>query len=737
MVTYRASGAATSVATQTASFTGLSLSASLQIGDLVLVMTSSSSSSSTQCTYGISGGGVTSWTAVGTQPARAGSGTAYAGGQLFRGIVTSAGGGTLTLTNTAANDYAQAAYWAGYGINSTPVDVYPTPIDTNTGGNSFTSPSGTTGAATGDWCVSFLTGNFSTHGGGTYTAPAGSSTLRASSNGSDGQLVAVSDNATALGAGAGFGGGSWGYSTTATALTFSVTIATAGTVHSSSVSLSGSGSLGAAGVFAGGAALTGSGTLTGTGTSAGFGGGAALSGTGSLTGAGTGTFFQSSPLSGIGTLSATWIGLLQVYPVTLSGIGTLGVSGEIQQFPAALFGNGTLSVLQATGGTVFASPGATAPQAYPMSSQVAVAPPGSSNWKYLGTLGVVTSLTYSFVCPGGADKMTCTVMVPAAYRTQMFNPGWQVRITRGGHQVWDGKLDEPVPTSSGWTLTAVGTGTLGQNFEAFYAYTWPANQPDEAINRAIARGLNWTNPGVGTPAGMWFGQAVDPAAQTITALLNLVCTRGGLTWYVNSQPGGLLGDDLSVFPLPTVPNRLLMCTTPVPRTLGGDINSIYIRYMSSADNATTGAAAAYSYTIVTNQASVTAHGTIETYIDLSDVGVQTLSAAQAIGNYVLQIYQRASFAGPFLAHYGELMNVGGTPIDPGTDQAATMVKLILTDYGYGGEVTPQFPVEFIVGAYEWDDLAQVATITPYQTLDQSLSGLLSMESTVLTPITVA
>ena len=51
-------------------------------------------------------------------------------------------------------------------------------------------------------------------------------------------------------------------------------------------------------------------------------------------------------------------------------------------------------------------------------------------------------------------------------------------------------------------------------------------------------------------------------------------------------------------------------------------------------------------------------------------------------------------------------------------------------------LAPQ-PITFIVGGYEWDDFAQKATITPYQALDQSLSGLLSMESTVLTPITAA
>ena len=424
-----------------------------------------------------------------------------------------------------------------------------------------------------------------------------------------------------------------------------------------------------------------------------------------------------------------------------SGTGTLGLPGVVLGFPAALSGSGTLSILQATGGLVFASPGAATPQAYPLSSQVAVAPPGSANWQYLGTLGTVTALTYSFTCPGGADKMTATVMVPASYRTQLFNPGWQVKITRGGHVIWTGKLDEPQPSAQGWTLTAVGDGSRGSDFLAIYTSTWPAGQPDESINGAISRGLPWANPGVGTPPGAWFGQAVDSGAQTITALLTLICTRGGLTWYVSSQPGGVPGSDLSVFPLPTTPNRLLTSNTPVGRTLGGDINTIFIRYQATADipagGTGTGTAATFAITSVQNAASVAAHGTIETYIDLSDVGVQTAAAAQAVGNSVLAVYQRASFAGPFTGSYGQLMNTGGVPVDPGADQAGTMCKLILTDFGFGGEVTPQFPVTFITGTYEWDDLAQRFTITPYVSVDSSLQGMLSLENTVLKPVAAA
>jgi hypothetical protein len=452
-----------------------------------------------------------------------------------------------------------------------------------------------------------------------------------------------------------------------------------------------------------------------------------LSGSGSM----TALVPPISNLSGSGTMTVL------TPPISnLAGSGLMSVTLGLK-LSIGLAGVGSMSIPQVAGGLVNGIGGVGFPYALPGSSQVAVAPPGSSNWQYIGTIGQVTALTYSFVCPGGCDKMQMTVMVPAAYRTQLFNPGWKVRITRGGHIVWTGKLDEPQASASGWTLTAVGTGNRGQDFDAIYTSTWPASQPDQSVNNAISRGLPWINPGVGTPSGAWYGQAVDSGAQTIAALLNLVCTRGGLTWYVNSQPGGSIGDTLSVFTLPTTPNRLLVCTTPVSRTLGGDINTINIRYQVSADNATTGAAATYALTSVQNSSSATEHQVIETYIDLSDVGVQTAAQAQAVGSYVLSIYQRASFAGPFNASYGQLLTTGGVPVDPGTDQAGTVVKLILTDFGYGGEVTPQFPVTFVVGAYEWDDFAQVATITPYQNLDQSLTGLLAAQNTVLTPIQAA
>jgi hypothetical protein len=658
------------------------------------------------------------------------------GGLLYR-LADGSEGSSFTVTGLAGNR-ASTMIVTVAGATSA---LDPSAVGTLTSGGAGTSiaVASITLANSTDWLLWFCANQNGYSGAGmAITPPSGFTSQGTSGALASNATIMLADNESAGSGATGTQTGTFTSSTFYSGVMVGVTPA-GGTSHPGTAALSGTGTLGGAGVFAGAAALSGTGTLGGTPahlTSHGH-GTAALDGIGTLGGTATGTFLQSAALSGIGTLAAAWTGTLMQPPAVLTGAGTLNLSGFALSVPAGLSGNGTLSVLQATGGLVFASPGATIPYAYPLSSQVMVAPPGTASWRPLGSVGAVTALTYSFTCPGGADKMSCTVMVPASFRTQLFSPGWQVRITRGGHQVWSGKLDEPQPTTSGWTLTAVGTGNRGTDFTAVYTSTWPSGEPDQAVNNAIARGLPWINPGIGTPSGAWFGQAPDSGSQTVTGLLNLICTRGKLTWYVNSQPGGIPGDDLSVFPLPTVANRLLVCTQPVARTLGGDINTIQIRYQVTADDTTGGMAATYGTTTAASAASVAAHGVIETYIDLSSAGVMTQSAAQAVGNSVLAIYQRASFAGPFTARHGQLTTTGGVPVDPGCDQAGTVVKLILTDFGYGGEVTPQFPVTFITGSYEWDDLAQTATITPYQTVAASLQGLLSLASSELTPVTVA
>jgi len=363
--------------------------------------------------------------------------------------------------------------------------------------------------------------------------------------------------------------------------------------------------------------------------------------------------------------------------------------------------------------------------------------PGSA--RFFGALGHVSGLTYSFTTAGGADEMSLTLNKPASYRTDAMNPGRHVRVTLGATDVWTGILDEPQPSDSGWQITAHGAGQLGGDYMADFT-TWD-NNPDEAVNRAIARGLPWINPGIGSPEGMWLGQRADPGSLSVTDLLNLVCTRGGLMWYVSTRPRG---NQLSVVPLPVNVNRILVANGPVARTIGADINALWVRYKlpypglppftnvppptrfyNSADVPEKNYnVPQYRTTYVTNDASIAKHGLMESFVDFSSGHGTTEATAQARAQFILDRYQRASFAGPFTVHHGQLTTTGGHPVNLATEQARTVCKLILTDYGYGGEVIPGSP-QIITGQYQYSVDDGVGTITPFQSLRKDFATLMS------------
>lgn len=359
--------------------------------------------------------------------------------------------------------------------------------------------------------------------------------------------------------------------------------------------------------------------------------------------------------------------------------------------------------------------------------------------RWLGTVGPVANLTYSYIMPGGPDQLSCTLQVTPDLRQRALDPARICRVVRGGAVVWDGKLLEAVPSPAGWAITAVGLGHAGADFMALWFDLAEWENQNYSINQAISRGLRWSNPGI--PSGVWLGQEADSGSQTIEDLLNLYCTLGGYTWYVTCDPSGGNGV-LNVTPFPQgasgltsalAPDRLLTCTVPVARTLGGDINTVYVRYQSSADAAT---AAVYQTATATVPASIAQHGPVEAYVDVSSAGTQTSAAATALGASVLARYVRASFAGPFTVRPGELMTTGGQPADLGAEQAGSVCQLVVTDYGYGGEVVPG-PVTFLVGATSWDDQNQVLQVTPYQSLDMSVSSMLSAAAARMAGATVS
>jgi hypothetical protein len=462
--------------------------------------------------------------------------------------------------------------------------------------------------------------------------------------------------------------------------------------------------------------------------------------------------------------------------------------------------------------------------------------------RWFGSLGHVNGLKYGYATPGGCDTLSFNLMIEPSVRTQIMDPGRIVEAYRGGGRIWEGILQEAVPTPQGWQVSAKGAGQYGESYVASYTEMWPTSQPDNSINNAIGRGLRWTNPGAGTPgmwlgasgldtavanggdvicsttvpagtwevswivgftgagtataadnnnfglyqgatllatatvdavnnqielyvqtpvsvsggspstvsvkvlgtgtanvnyfaclppAGAWLGQQVDPAAQTITSLMNLCCTYGGLTWWVNTTQ---YGNFLQLFPLPTIPDRLLVATAPVPRTVAQQPTTIFERFEFAADTVThagTANVAQYRTATTIDTPSAARYGATEEYIDVSQAGVMSAASAQLIGANVLNRYLRASFAGAFDVMPGQLLTYGGQPVDLGSETSLHVYQLILTDYGYGGEVTLLPPITFLGGKYEFDDDKQIGSVTPFQYMASSISDLLSAASAIL------
>jgi hypothetical protein len=396
--------------------------------------------------------------------------------------------------------------------------------------------------------------------------------------------------------------------------------------------------------------------------------------------------------------------------------------------------------------------------------------PELSDPRWLGQVGHVAGVDYTYSIPGGPDQLTCVLQTEPDYRTSAINPGRVVTAHRGGSCIWEGTLTEPVPAPTGWTLTANGCGTYGTNFGAWWQPDAPGTwNVDAPLDFAIGRGLRWTNLGLNAPGGAYLGPVQNPGSLTITDFMNLLCTGGALSWQLVQPPSASSFPPgpwvLDLFPLPTdtsgnpiesapsnvlssqlftfnrwsrsdlsstlsrrPPDLYIVNTNPVGRTITADINTIIIYYQVTADTVATATvpavAATYSTTFADIPASVALHGRLEYYLDVSSAGVMTQPQAAAIAANVLAKYVRANFSGTFTVQPGQLLNVGGHPVDLGCNWGGYMASVQVENFAAGGEVGFG-PITFQIGEYEFSDDTQTATITPYQNARTDLASVIA------------
>jgi hypothetical protein len=436
------------------------------------------------------------------------------------------------------------------------------------------------------------------------------------------------------------------------------------------------------------------------------------------------------------------------------------------------------------------------------SCQIRTLSAGYSDPRWFGALGHVNGEMHSYSYPGGCDQFSCTLAMQlgATARTGALNPGRILEVWKGCNRIWEGILNEPVPNTSGWSITANGNGTYGNNLMAYYPIrvdnctatkcshvvadtnaqatdvgaivsgtyiptpsnvndisqttitsvsagtsftmsvaatasgktsvtidTWSL---DNVLNQAISRGLRWTKPAFGNQG--WIQEIQDSGSTTITDFLNNATIQAGLLWYVDVHQNNLL----SLGAPPATVNRLLVCEVPNARTVGAMLNRLWYKYVS----AQSGTNQTFSYGSVSNAASIAQFGAMEQYVDMTDANLMDTAsgataanqaaAAEANAQAILNQYVTAMYSGTYTVRYGQLLTTGGSPVDPASEQAGNVYRLLLTDGSYGGDVTAG-PVTFVGGTVEWDDDSLTAQITPYQSYKTDLQTLLTAKMPAL------
>jgi len=351
---------------------------------------------------------------------------------------------------------------------------------------------------------------------------------------------------------------------------------------------------------------------------------------------------------------------------------------------------------------------------------VTYAPDGVSDRRHLGVLGNLAGLTWGSTMPGGDAQFSATLQIPRLYRDPALGVGRVLQVVKAGAVLYEGRLDRPAPGSGGggWDISAHGSGTYGNDYDA----VWSTYTVNDVIGQAVSRGLRWSNPGY--PGG-YLAQPADSGSQSVSAFLNAVCSPGSQVWFID-QPGNVL----IIENIPTAVTRLLITTTPAAPDLVRYVNALFMRYQSSADGA---AIQTYGLTSSTLPANITAHGRTEEYWDLSGAGQLSTGTAQGYGNAALAKYVAASFSQPFTVTHGHYLTTGGVPVDLAAERAGEVVRLVLAAGGYGGEVAPMFPVTFPVGTFTWDQDSQTAQVQAFQSVRSDFAGLLGALGTGIHP----
>lgn len=341
----------------------------------------------------------------------------------------------------------------------------------------------------------------------------------------------------------------------------------------------------------------------------------------------------------------------------------------------------------------------------------------------LASLGPVAGLKFSNASPGGDTACTLSLSVPVAANPPGLGIGRVLTAYDGPVPVWSGILADP-QRGTPWTLNAQGRSSLANTYMAVDGTGNTTGNPNSAIDQAILRGLPWTR---GTALALPT-PTVAVGDSYLGTLLDAITLAAGLHWQVDSFGA------VTMTTQPTTPAYVLTTSnTPGGRTLDNYATDIYVRYLpavtvSSASGSTVVAGPPTTVAAPNNPPASAPRpfGRKEALYDATPGGPLTQADAQYMANGVLKRVQpRASFSGAITVLPGDLLTLGGQPVRLSTVRAGVMVKMVgVQPDPIFGEQTFTTSVNVIIGQWDYDAVANTATLTPLGGTQRNLSSLL-------------
>lgn len=295
------------------------------------------------------------------------------------------------------------------------------------------------------------------------------------------------------------------------------------------------------------------------------------------------------------------------------------------------------------------------------------------------------SIVKTDVWPGGSEELS---WVPGMLPTRRLTGGLDVKAYYGGACVWVGHLAEP--DASQETLTAVGAWHEGDNPPALDGSGDATRVPDDALDAAIAGGLNWSRPDSIDSSTVAIDISQGPTE--LGTLLTTYTNNNTLRWGINTRR------EVVALPDDTTPTyQMLPQADGLGFALDNYASTLYGRYLDAATGD-------YATTSQTDGVAEAAHGPVAAVVDLTGRGAISTATANQILNSLLALGRATpTWTAPIVVSYGEIFNMGWTPIALEAVQTMGSVLRVHGGYDLAARLNGRMYLDVVIGQTQLAD----------------------------------